>query len=53
MSDTKQDSEQEKLTQMLERVMRVAEMLAHHSQPATDKTASSDEKTQHPRSAVQ
>ena len=53
MSDEKEISDQEKLAQMLERLMRVAEMLVHRSQFESDKTSTADEKTQQPRSAVQ
>lgn len=52
MSDEKQKSDHEKLAQMLERVMRIAEMLAQRSQ-SSDNASAADEKTQHPRSAVQ
>jgi hypothetical protein len=50
---TKQQSDKDKAAQMLERVMRVAELLAQRSQTETTGTSKRDEKTQPPRSTVQ
>jgi len=50
---TKQQSDKDKAAQMLERVMRVAELLAQRSQTDTTGTSKHGEKTQPPRSTVQ
>jgi len=50
---TKQQSDKDKAAQMLERVMRVAELLAQRSQSDTNDVSKRGEKTQPPRSTVQ
>lgn len=50
---TKQQSDKDRAAQMLERVMRVAELLAQRSQTDTTNTSKRSEKTQPPRSTVQ
>lgn len=50
---TKQQSDKDKAAQMLERVMRVAELLAQRSQTETTGISKRGEKTQPPRSTVQ
>ncbi|MFW5709688.1 MAG: hypothetical protein ACOCX5_05660 [Chloroflexota bacterium] len=50
---TKQQSDKDKAAQMLERVMRVAELLAQRSQTETTDNSKRGEKTQPPRSTVQ
>lgn len=50
---TKEKSDKEKTAQMLERVMRVAELLAQRSQTKTTDDSKRSEKTQSPRSTVQ
>ena len=52
-SEEQPKSEKDKVTQMLERVMRVAELLAQRSQSSSRDAQNCDEKTQPPRSAVQ
>jgi hypothetical protein len=46
-------TDKDKAAQMLERVMRVAELLAQRSQSETTYTSKCGEKTQPPRSTVQ
>ena len=46
-------TDKDKAAQMLERVMRVAELLAQRSQTDTSGTTNRGEKTQPPRSTVQ
>ena len=50
---TTSKTDKDKAAQMLERVMRVAELLAQRSQTGTTDTTKRGEKTQPPRSTVQ